>query len=81
MDLNVADVEIVPRIAAALAAGVAAVFAPRGLVRGSLLLIAGSLLTTVATRSCPLNQILGRPGAPPQGWRTIRSWRVEPPPG
>jgi hypothetical protein len=80
MELNVTDVEIVPRIAAALAAGVAAIFAPRGLVRGSLLLIAGSLLTTVATRSCPLNQILGRPGESPQGWKTLRTWRVEAPP-
>jgi hypothetical protein len=80
MDLNVTDVEIVPRIVAAMAAGVGAVFAPRGLIRGSLLLIAGSLLTTVATRSCPLNRILGRPGASPQGWRTLRTWRVEPPP-
>jgi hypothetical protein len=81
MTQNVYSDERLPRIGLAVAAGVAAVFAPTRLRTGLLGLAAG-LVASVATGYCPLKAALSGRRALNRGdaetaWRTLKTSRVQ----
>jgi hypothetical protein len=74
---NVSTRERTPRLVMALAAGVAAAFAPSVMLKGFLLGSAAAMLATVATGYCPINAALVHSDAEAPGWRTLKTHRVE----
>jgi hypothetical protein len=78
MKTNVPISERPPRIAIALAAAVAAIFAPGVLLKSLLLGGSGAMLITVATGYCPVNAGLADDVVDRPQWRTLRTHRVEP---
>jgi hypothetical protein len=77
MVTNVSTSERTPRIAIALAAGIAGAFAPSLLLKGLLTGAAVAVLTTVATGYCPINAALDGPNTEMPHWRTLKTHRVE----
>lgn len=69
--------ERIPRVAMAIAATVGASAAGSHWTRGAWLVLAGGLLSTVATGYCPLSAALERDTTEEPTWRTIKTWRVE----
>jgi hypothetical protein len=74
---NIGTKERIPRVAMAVAAAVCASTAGSNWTKGALLVLAGGLLSTVATGYCPLSAALGRDTTEDAAWRTIKTWRVE----
>jgi hypothetical protein len=79
MPQNVKPSEALPRVVIAIAAGTAAAWAPKVSLKALLLGVAGGMLATVATGYCPVNTLTRRRTVERPTWRTLRSWRVEPP--
>ena len=77
LDANVPPSERTPRIAIALAAGVAAAFAPGLWLKSLLIGSSAAMLATVATGYCPVTAAVADTGAEPPHWRTLRVHRVE----
>jgi hypothetical protein len=75
---NVDSAEYGPRLGIALASAIASAFVPSAILKGLLLGAAGGMLITVATRYCPVNDLLGVEEATDSPhWRTIRTHRVD----
>lgn len=76
MEQNIGSGERIPRVAMAMAAAIGASATRSNVVKGALLVLAGGLLSTVATMYCPISAVLGRDTAEEPAWRTIKTWRV-----
>ena len=77
MEQNIGTKERIPRVAMAVAAAVGASAAGSNWTKGALMVLAGGLLSTVATGYCPISAALGRDTTEEPAWRTIKTWRVE----
>ena len=77
MEQNIGTNERIPRVAMAIAAAVGASAAGSNWTKGALMVLAGGLLSTVATGHCPISAALGRDTTEAPAWRTIKTWRVE----
>ena len=76
METNVSTSERTPRLVMALAAGVAAAWAPGVLLKGVLVGSAAAFMATVATGYCPINAALDDCEAEAPRWRTLKTYRV-----
>jgi hypothetical protein len=78
MTQNVPAEQHIPRIAAAVAAGIGAALVPAAWLKTGLFAAAAGLLASVATGYCPLTAALdsANADAEPQ-WRTLKTYRVE----
>lgn len=75
---NVPADQHIPRIAMAVAAGVAAALVPSTVLKTGLFAAAAGLLGSVATGYCPINAALGRENDSDEPhWRTLKTYRVE----
>jgi Protein of unknown function (DUF2892) len=77
MEQNIGAKERGPRVVMAVAAAIGASAAGSNWTKGALLVLAGGLLSTVATGYCPISAALGRDTTEAPAWRTIKTWRVE----
>ena len=77
---NVSADQYVPRIAAAVAAGVGAALVPATWLKTGLYAAAAGLLASVASGYCPINAALNEKNARHEEephWRTLKTYRVE----
>ena len=77
MEQNIGTKERIPRVSMAIAAAVGASAAGSNWTKAALMVLAGGLLSTVATGYCPLSAALGRDTTEEPTWRTIKTWLVE----
>jgi hypothetical protein len=77
VEQNIGTKERIPRVAMAIAAAIGASATRSNWSKGALLVLAGGLLSTVATGYCPISAVLGRDTTEEPVWRTIKTWRVE----
>lgn len=78
MQPNIRSSERTPRLAIAVAAGIAATLAPGAFMKGLFLAGATAMLATVVTGYCPINAALDDRESDLGHWRELRTFRVTP---